>query len=66
MKRKIIFLLCAFLLPSCRPVPNYYTVTWLNYDGSVLEVDEEVLEFALPTYDGETPLKERDFERKLD
>ena len=60
MKRKIIFLLCAFLLPSCRHVPNYYTVTWLNYDGSVLEVDEEVLEFTLPTYDGETPLKERD------
>ena len=37
-----------------------YTITWKNYDGSVLEVDENVLEGITPTYDGLTPVKASD------
>ena len=37
---------------------NKYTITWLNYDGTELEVDEAVEYGTTPTYDGETPVKE--------
>jgi len=36
-----------------------YTVTWINYDGTVLETDEYVAEGATPSYDGETPVRAR-------
>lgn len=39
-------------------VLNYYTVTWKNYNGDVLELDENVLEGTIPSYDGTTPTKE--------
>jgi len=35
---------------------KYYTVTWTNYDGSILEEDR-VLFGETATYDGETPTK---------
>lgn len=40
------------------PKENYYKVTWKNYDGNVLEVDEKVKEGTIPEYNGSTPLKE--------
>ena len=61
--------LLSFLLVSCNnstsssslisssKEPNKYTVTWKNYDGSILEVDEGVLENSFPSYDGVTPAK---------
>ena len=39
---------------------NKYTVTWKNYDGSVLETDAEVAYGSTPTYDGATPTKPED------
>lgn len=35
-----------------------FTVTWLNYDGTVLEVDEKVAKGTMPSFDGATPIKD--------
>ena len=39
---------------------NTYTVTWKNWDGSVLETDEEVDYGAIPEYNGDTPYRPAD------
>lgn len=39
---------------------NRYTVTWIDEDGTVLELDEEVEHGSMPSYDGEEPVKEAD------
>ena len=40
--------------------PKTFTVTWKNEDGLVLELDQDVLEGTLPTYEGQTPTKPND------
>ncbi|MGM9874291.1 MAG: hypothetical protein ACI31G_05280 [Bacilli bacterium] len=37
-----------------------YTITWVNYDDSILEIDTDVLKGTIPTYDGIEPKKESD------
>ena len=37
-----------------------YTITWKNYDGSVLKTDENVSYNSFPAYSGETPTKPAD------
>ena len=37
-----------------------FTVTWKNYDGTILKTDTNVKYNTLPVYSGETPTKERD------
>lgn len=39
-------------------VENTFTITWLNHDGSILEIDENVVYGTIPTYNGTTPKKE--------
>lgn len=41
-------------------VEDTYTIKWVNYDGTELEVDNEVLYGTRPTYDGEIPTKPSD------
>ena len=36
---------------------NTYSVTWKNWDGSVLETDTNVAYGSTPSYDGATPIK---------
>ena len=40
--------------------PKTFTVTWKNENGLVLELDQDVLEGSLPTYEGQTPTKPND------
>jgi len=37
---------------------NTYTITWKNYDGSILKIDENVYYGATPSYDKPTPTKD--------
>lgn len=36
-----------------------YTITWKNYDGSILEVDKDAKYGELPTYNGTTPKRSK-------
>ena len=50
----------SLLLTACQETdkgPKTYNVTWKNFDGAVLEVDEGVVEGTVPTYDGPNPSK---------
>ena len=48
------------LTPTTVTPKNTYTITWKNYDGSILEVDEKVEEGTMPVYDGEQPSRAND------
>ena len=41
-------------------VEDTYTIKWVNYDGTELEVDNDVLYGTTPTYNGEIPTKASD------
>lgn len=55
-KKPLFLTQIEFYLSSTIPT-NFYTVTWKNYDDSILEVDNNVPEGTLPTYKGEMPTK---------
>ena len=61
MKKSLRFvfsLFPLFSLISCGP--KSYTVTWQNYDNSVLETDVKVKKGEMPQYDGAVPIRETD------
>ena len=37
-----------------------YTISWNNWDGTALEVDENVKKDSMPSYDGATPTRPND------
>lgn len=55
MKKTFTLIMGTFLLAGCS---TGYTITWKNYDGTVLKVDENVK--GVPQYTGETPVKPDD------
>lgn len=38
---------------------NGYTVKWVNYDGTILEIDTNVVKNAYPYFDADIPVKEK-------
>ena len=41
-----------------------FTISWKNYDGTVLETDKDVAYGATPMYDGETPVRAKEGNKK--
>ena len=61
MKKTLKLILSLFPLISLASCgPKRYTVTWQNYDETVLETDEKVKKGETPQYDGVTPTRETD------
>lgn len=73
MKKEKLIILSMILLTACSltscgvnvgsnsesiDTNKYYTVTWKDYDDSILEVDKDVLEGSTPSYDGKTPTRD--------
>ena len=60
----ILGMTAGLVLTGCNKSNNkklhFYTITWLNYDGTILEVDNRVVDGATPYYDGATPTKPDD------
>jgi hypothetical protein len=48
---------CGGSNPEVPPETKTYTITWVNHDDTVLEVDIDVIENTLPSYDGAVPTK---------
>ena len=45
---------------SSSSIIKTFTVTWQNENGLVLELDQDVIEGTIPSYDGNTPTKPND------
>ena len=55
----LIGLIAMTSLTACQVTSQTnYTVTWQNYDGTILEVDNDVPYGSIPSYDGETPRRD--------
>ena len=51
-----------FPIPAAKGVKDRFTVTWEDFDGTVLEKDEGVVYGSDPSYDGEKPARAADAE----
>jgi hypothetical protein len=57
----LLFVMCVTLV-SCseKNESKGYTITWKNIDEEILEVDENVSQGSMPSFDGKTPTMESD------
>ncbi|MCR5184568.1 MAG: hypothetical protein K6C32_00585 [Bacilli bacterium] len=55
-----LFILLPLISGCQNNSKSTFTITWKNYDGTVLETDNEVKKGAMPSYDGATPVKNSD------
>ena len=62
MKGKKLILLPVIMLASSglSSCSALCSVTWLNWDNTVLELDEHIFPFEFHKYDGKTPTREQD------
>lgn len=60
MKKTFLLVVVILLILICLAGCKNFTVTWKNYDGTVLEVDENVKKGDIPQYNGENPTKPSD------
>lgn len=58
----VITIISLLGLSSCAGVsgPKYYSVRWVDHDGTLLELDEKVKEGEMPSYDSATPTRAAD------
>lgn len=61
----LLTVVCFANLSACKDrdggnTDKEYTITWKNYNGEVLKVDERVKEGAMPSYNGATPTQSGD------
>lgn len=62
-KALLFFVVCGLGLASCGNNPydyedDEYTVIWQNYNGDILEIDRNVKEGSIPSFDGATPIRD--------
>lgn len=50
----------SYIDGETKPLIRKYTITWKNWDGTVLEMDTDVEEGTVPSYDGLTPIRPED------
>ena len=65
MRKRFLSVITIFSLlglSSCTGVsgPKYYSVRWVDHDGTLLELDEKVKEGEMPSYDSATPTRAAD------
>ena len=51
---------CGYSYIDNKTNPLTYTITWKNYNGAILEIDENVAYGSTPFYDGPTPARSSD------
>ena len=64
-KISVLFILPSLLITAChfpKKSSSTYTITWLNDNQDILEIDENVKKGEMPVYNGEEPVKEDDEE----
>ena len=69
MKNKLILILLLVIsilcLVSCNEekeddLVETYTITWVNDDETILEIDYDVVKGAMPEYNGSTPISSKE------